>query len=297
MGIRPFGSEYFQSSIERAAEGSTMTRPGSGPANYVTSTSVAVMGARPAQASGSGGAYSAEGTATCQFYVKLGEKMVRVNLGPEFTCTKAQKALIGVGAELGSVAIAAATGTATTVGTAIGSVLTAAGISASVPVVGAVIAGGALLAVGIDAIVRAARAKGRRAAEEAAEQYNGGRHFAKKYLNFANKNTNKVEAEARRLARQLRMLRANPEQRGNTAKLADEINALQVILYTRVPAEAVAAKQAAGSTARAEAVNFARMPLIAGEADSAPLVADAAIDWTTWGIAGVAGLALIYWSS
>lgn len=158
---------------------------------------------------------------------------------------------------------------------ALTSVLGAAGVSASVPVVGWIAAGGLVAATGVIAIVRAARKKGRTAAYDAAKQYSGGQDFANAYMRLAGKSETKAAKITEGWADDLAKLHGKKQTKARKKKiekLIDKLNAAQVVLGTKMqPGER-------------------DKPLVKGEKSTEPSVADTSFDWED--AAAVAGITI-----
>lgn len=124
---------------------------------------------------------------------------------------------------------------------AVSGILSAAGVSATVPVAGWIVAGGLLTAAAITGIVAAVRKKGRKWATEYAESLGaGGKAFISEFGANADKPIAKIKKEQEKLAARI----AAAKLRGwskREATLADRYNANLVLLGMRQarPAEPV----------------------------------------------------------
>jgi hypothetical protein len=147
-----------------------------------------------------------------------------------------------VGAALGLGTAGGATAASTGAAGALSGTLTSAGISVSVPVAGWIIAGAALLAVGVIAIVRAARKKGRKEMERVAARYgNKGKLFARTYVRSSKRSAKKNTARLNRLTKELANLKnrkATNYRRNRGARILEEMQGTAIVLATQIqPAE------------------------------------------------------------
>lgn len=175
----------------------------------------------------------------------------------------------------GSAAATAATGGVVTGSAAVSSILGAAGVSATVPVAGWIVAGGLLATAGVVAILQHFLNAGRQAAMmEALKWGQGGIDFAREFADHADKDVNRLLRRqvylrgrlAAKLAATGRFGQRLRQQRADT--LMDRLNANTVLLAMRASAPpqvpAIAGDPKSTTAAVATAFTFDATPLLVG---------------------------------